>query len=115
MSPELAATLGVGVALLGVAVALAALMFQVVQGMEERLRQSIRESGERTRRDIYLSGERTRREIRERGKRIRARFSAYDGGFTGPEARVSDIEERLARIEGLLEGLRDTIAGRQAA
>lgn len=115
MSPELVAILGVGVALLGVGVALAAFMLHVVQGMEERLRQSIRESGERIRRDIYLSGERTRREIRGRGKRIRPRFSQFDEGFAGPVARVSDIEERLARIEGLLEGLRDTITGRQAA
>ena len=28
---------------------------------------------------------------------------------------VGDLRERMARLEGLLEGLRDAVAGRQAA
>lgn len=86
MSPELIAILGVGVAL-------AALMFHVLRRMEERLRQDIHRAEER----------------------MESRHASHDGRFTVLEARVSDIGERMAKVEGLLEGLRDTITGRQAA
>ena len=97
MSPELIAILGVGVAL-------AALMFHILRRMEERMRQDMQRSEERTRQDIQGSEE-----------RMESRFASHDGRFTSLEARVSDIGERMARVEGLLEGLRDTITGRQAA
>ena len=86
MSPELIAILGVGVAL-------AALMFHILRRMEERMRQDIQRSEER----------------------MESRFTSHDGRFTVLETRVSDIGERMARVEGLLEGLRDTVTGRQAA
>ena len=86
MSPELIAILGVGVAL-------AALMFHILRRMEERMRQDMQRSEER----------------------MESRFSSHDGRFTSLETRVSDIGERMAKVEGLLEGLRDTITGRQAA
>ena len=97
MSPELIAILGVGVAL-------AALMFHVLRRMEERMRQDMQRSEERMRQDIQGSEE-----------RMESRFTSHDGRFTSLETRVSDIGERMARVEGLLEGLRDTITGRQAA
>ena len=86
MSPELIAILGVGIAL-------AALMFHVLRRMEERLRQDIHRTEER----------------------METRHSGHEGRFTVLETRVSDVGGRLARVEGLLEGLRDAITGRQAA
>ena len=86
MSPELIAILGVGIAL-------AVFMFHILRRMEERLRQDHHRSEERT----------------------DSRATAHEGRFSALEARVSDLGERLARIEGLLEGLRDSITGRQTA
>ena len=133
MSTELIAILGVGAALAGVAVSLAALMFHILRRMEERIRQDAQRSEERTREDIGRSEERNRQDIRGSEERTRqeirgveermesrfasqdARFTSHDGRFTVLETRISDIGERTARIEGLLEGIRDTITGREAA
>ena len=93
MSPELIAILGVGIAL-------AALMFHILRRMEERLRQDIHRSEER---------------MDSRFTANDGRFASHDGRFTALETRVSDIGERLARVEALLEGIRDNITGRQAA
>ena len=108
MSPELIAILGVGVAL-------AALMFHILRRMEERMRQDMQRSEERAREDLGRSEERTRQEIRGSEERMESRFTSHDGRFTALETRVSDIGERMAKVEGLLEGIRDTITGRQAA
>ena len=104
MSPELIAILGVGVAL-------AALMFHVLRRMEERIRQDMQRSEERMRQDMQGSEER----MESRFASHDARFTSHDGRFTVLETRLSDIGERMAKVEGLLEGLRDTIIGRQAA
>ena len=97
MSPELIAILGVGVAL-------AALMFHILRRFEERLRQDIQRSEDRMRSDARGSEE-----------RMDSRFSAQDDRMAAQATRLSDLGERLARVEGLLEGLRDSITGRQAA
>ena len=104
MSPELIAILGVGVAL-------AALMFHILRRMEERIRQDMQRSEERMRQDMQGSEDR----MESRFASHDARFTSHDGRFTVLETRLSDIGERMARVEGLLEGLRDTITGRQAA
>lgn len=122
MSTELIAILGVGISLVSVLVALAALTFHVLRRMEERIRQDAQRSEERTREDVGRSEERTRQEIRGVEERMEsrfasqdARFTSHDGRFTTLETRVSEIGERTARIEGLLEGLRDAVTGHQAA
>ena len=108
MSPELIAILGVGVAL-------AALMFHVLRRMEERIRQDMQRSEERMRQDMQGSEKRMRQDVQGSEERMESRFTSHDGRFTSLETRVSDIGERMAKVEGLLEGLRDTITGRQAA
>ena len=92
MSPELIAILGVGVAL-------AALMFHILRRMEERLRQDMQRSEERARHDIRGAEERTRQEARESEERMRqdiqgaeerteSRFTSLDGRFTSPRWAV---------------------------
>ena len=108
MSPELIAILGVGVAL-------AALMFHILRRFEERLRQDIQRSEDRMRSDVRGSEDRMRSDARGSEERMDSRFSAQDGRMAAQATRLSDLGERLARVEGLLEGLRDSITGRQAA
>ena len=108
MSPELIAILGVGVAL-------AALMFHILRRFEERLRQDIQRSEDRMRSDVRGSEDRMRSDARGSEERMDSRFSAQDGRMAAQATCLSDLGERLARVEGLLEGLRDSITGRQAA
>ena len=115
MSPELIAILGVGVAL-------TALMFHILRRMEERMRQDTQRSEERTRQDLSRSEERTRQDIRESEERMRqevqgseertrqdirgseermeSRFSAQDARFTSHDGRFTVLESRVSGHRG---------------
>lgn len=47
--------------------------------------------------------------------RLGGRISALEGRIHGLEAQIGELRERMARLEGLLEGLREAITGRAAA
>ena len=86
MSPELTPTL---VAVVTVGVGLAALMV----GLFTWLRQDARRTEDRT---------------AERFNQMGERIAALDRG-------QAELRERMAKLEGLLEGLREAISGRRAA
>ncbi len=48
----------------------------------------------------------------ERFEQVDARFERLDARFERLEARMAAMEHGQARLEGLLEGLREAIAGR---
>ena len=84
--------------------------------MDERLHADMRRMDERLRAEIAGSEERLRAEIaglesrtNERFERLEARM---DGRFERLEARMAAMEHGQAKLEGLLEGLREAIAGR---
>ncbi len=63
-----------------------------------------------------------RADTRRMEERLRAEFARQDERFAGMEARLAAMEARLAamehgqaKLEGLLEGLREAIAGRVRA
>ena len=58
---------------------------------------------------------RLRKEINARFDRIDARLDKMDVRFEGLEARMSVMERQQAKLEGLLEGLREAISGRAPA
>ena len=41
--------------------------------------------------------------------------SRLDGRITSVESQIGELRERMAHLEGLLEGLREAIAGRPAS
>lgn len=41
--------------------------------------------------------------------------SRLDGKISGLESQISELRERMAHLEGLLEGLREVISGRARA
>ncbi len=49
------------------------------------------------------------------GGRVSALESRMDGRISALEAQIGELRERMARLEGLLEGLREAITGRAAA
>ena len=77
-------------------------------GLEERLRAEIAGSEEHLRAEIAGLESRTN----ERFERLEARM---DGRFERLEARMAAMEHGQAKLEGLLEGLREAIAGRKDA
>ena len=104
MSPELIAILGVGVAL-------AALMFHILRRMEERMRQDTQRSEERTRQGLSRSEERTRQDIRESesgcGRKFRGPRSGRDRTSEGSEERMeSRFSAQDARFTSTTGGSR---------
>lgn len=48
-------------------------------------------------------------------KEMRSEFSDVRGDISSLSKEVAALRERMAHTEGLLEGLREAVAGRQAA
>lgn len=99
LSPDLVAVLAVGVALAGLI-----------------LRQGSRIDASIDRLDKRIDG------TNERIGRIDGRIGRIDGRIDGTNERIDRIErgqaelrERMAKLEGLLEGLREAITGKHAA
>ena len=46
---------------------------------------------------------------------LRQDIRRLDERISGLEARIGELRERMAHLEGLLEGLRESITGRAAA
>ena len=99
MSPELIAILAVGVTLAGV----------LLSG-QRALRSEMRD---------------LRSEMRDLCQSTEARFAAVEAQiadlrqstearFAAVEAQIADLRERMAKLEGLLEGLREAIVARAA-
>ena len=91
MSNELIGILGVGVALLGVGVTMAGLLVSSLRGVEKRLGTRI-DSVER-RMDSVES-------------KLVGRLDAFD-------SRMTVVERGLAKLEGLMEGIRDAVFERR--
>ena len=78
----------------------------------EELSQRIDARGEELSRRIDARGEELRQRIDARGKELRQRIDAW-GKETGEQ--IGQLRERMAHLEGLLEGLREAIAGKRVA
>ena len=104
MSSELIGILGVGVALLGVGVALASLLVTGLRGVEKRMGARI-DSLER-RVDAL--------EARMTG-RMDALEQKLEDRLDVVENRLGLVEHGLAKLEGLMEGVRDALFGTRRA
>ncbi len=62
--------------------------------------------------DLRAQGESLRERIDAQGEDLRNRIDAQ-GKETGEQ--ISQLRERMAKLEGLLEGLREAITGKRAA
>ena len=93
MSAEIIAILGVGVAIAGLILTSSWGLRQDVERLESRLDERI--SGLEAQFDSRISG-------------LEARFDSMEHQF-------GELRERMAHLEGLLEGLREAITGRAPA
>ena len=123
MSIELA---GILIAIMAVGAALAGLIVTSVRGLRQDIRQDIARLESRLDAKINESESRLDAKIDGLESRLDAKIDALDARIDGLEARMREdmkqLSDRLARVEhgqakleGLLEGLREAITGRAAA
>lgn len=91
------------IAIISASTGLAALMI----GLFAWLRSDMAKVEERLRRDMAKGEERLRRDVTQVEFRL-------DGKLGALESQIGDLRERMAHLEGLLEGLREAIAHRAA-
>ena len=61
---------------------------------------------------LILNGQKNAREdMKEFKDQMNARFNQIDARFERLEARMGTMERQQAKLEGLLEGLREAISG----
>lgn len=93
------------------AVALAALMV----GLFAWLRVDLAALRKEMRAEIGELREAMRGEIRGLREETDSKFSGLRGEISLLSKEVAELRERMARMEGLLDGLREAVAGKQAA
>ena len=96
MSTELIAISGLGVTIISVGVALAAL---IVNG-QNSLRREMQKQREETQAEFKSMREETQAEFKSMRGETLAEFKSL-------RERIGELRERMARLEGLLEGLRE--------
>ena len=99
--------LGTGVALAGVMILYNTNLHAELRGEMEALRVGMHTEMQDLRQE-------TRTEIRTLRTEVRADITDARGDIRALEVRLAAVERRQARTEGLLEGLRDAITGRDA-
>ncbi len=104
MNVELISIVAVGVALAGVILASSRGLRQDMARMESRLDEKI--SGLESRTDEKISGLESR---------LDGKISGLESQINDLRGEVGELRERMAKLEGLLEGLREAITGRAAA
>ena len=64
---------------------------------------------------IVNSNRGLRQDITQLRQDMKQMESRLDGRITSVESQIGELRERMAHLEGLLEGLREAIAGRPAS
>ena len=117
---------GILIAILAVGATVAGLIVTSVRGLRQDIRQDMARLESRLVAKINESESRLDAKINESESRLDAKINGLDAKIDGLEARmredIKQLSDRLARVEhsqakleGLLEGLREAITGRAAA
>ena len=83
-----------------------------IDAQGDQLRERIDAQGEQLRERIDAQGDQLRERIDAQGDQLRERIDAQ-GKETSEQ--IGQLRERMARLEGLLEGLREAMTGKRAA
>ena len=94
MSPELIGILTVGAILLSAGIGLAGLIIT---------------NGRALIKEIAAVESRLREEMKQSESHLRADIKKLDDRVAAVETRLSSLEQRVARLEGLLDGLREAV------
>ena len=126
MSGEIIAIIAVGIALGGLGWRAVARLDRRIdraedarradmQKMEETRRADMQKMEETRRADMQRMEETRRADMQEMGEIRREDMREIGSRMDRIEERLSRVEHGQAKLEGLLEGLRDSITGRRAA
>ena len=96
MTPEVLSIIGVGIVLAGI----------ILNGQR-----NLRADHRALRAEI----ERRFEQVERRFEQVDRRFEQVDRRFEHVEGRITALDRGQARLEGLLEGLREAVTGRRAA
>jgi chaperonin cofactor prefoldin len=108
MSSELIGILGVGVALAGLIVA----SFRSIRGEVRKQRDEVKGELSKLRDEVKGELSKLRDEVKGELSKLR---DEVNGRLALIDARLSALEKQQAKLEGLLEGLREAMFGRRPA
>ena len=119
---EVIAMIAVGIGISGLILNGQRNIREEMRNSEARLRKDMENSEARLRKEMQNSEARLREEMQDFKAQVDARFEQVDSRFEKVEGRLEKIEGRVgvlglqqAKLEGLLEGLREAISGRAMA
>ena len=144
MTPEIWTVLGTGFTLAALGITGFTLLWRYITRAEQRTRADLAAAEQRTRADLATAEQRTRADLATAEKRNEARFGELkselaaaekrnearfgelkselaaaekrnEERFVGLGTRMHTLEVQMAKLEGLLEGLREAITGKRAA
>ena len=130
MTPEIWTILGTGATLAALGIGGFTLLWRYITRAEQRTRADLAAAEKRTRADLVAAEQRTRADLAAAEKRSEARVgelkSDLTAALTAAEkrneerfgelgTRMHTLEIQMAKLEGLLEGLREAITGKRAA
>ena len=82
---------------------------------QRNIREEMRNSEARLREEMGNSEARLRKEMQDFKAQVDTRFEKVEGRLEKIEGRLGVLELQQAKLEGLLEGLREAISGRAMA
>ncbi len=107
MSMELIALIGIGVTVISIGVALAALILNT----QRNLRSDMQAQRDETQAEFKAA----QADMQAQRDETRAEFKAVRTEMQAQREVIISLLERMAHLEGLLEGLREAITGRRVA
>ena len=108
MSPELIAILSVGVGLGGLLVTL----MQQARNDARQLRADAQADMQQLRADVRADVQQLRTEVQQLRADVQVDFQQLRSEVRALETRVAGVEQGQARLEGLIDGLREAVSGR---
>jgi len=115
VSPETISVLAVGIGLAGLMVGLFVWLRQDMWRIDERATERTSQLETRTNQRFDQLEARTNERFDQMGQRIDRLETQTNEKFERLETRLAALDRGQAKLEGLLEGLREAIAGRRAA
>ena len=118
MSMELIALIGIGVTVISIGVALATLILNTLRNLRADMRaqrEETRAEFKAGRVEMQAQREETQAEFKAMRQEIQAQREETKTEFKTQREAIISLLERMAHLEGLLEGLREAITGRRVA
>ena len=118
MSMELIALIGIGVTVISIGVALATLILNTLRNLRADMqaqREETQAEFKAAQAEMQAQREETQAEFKAMREEIQAQREETKTEFKTQREAIISLLERMAHLEGLLEGLREAITGRRVA